>query len=102
MYTSVDLHGGVDLHHAAVTDVHLSRLPVRRAIEPGAVLVALRSRIEGIERLAEEATHPALRQARAAFRPFGLHDAELRQFELDEEAVLLPELAHQRPELLRR
>src|SRR3954468_6727061 len=95
-------HGGVDLHHAAVTDVHLGRLAVRRAIEPGAVLVALRSRIEGIERLAEEAAHPALRQARAAFRPFSLHDAELRQLELDEEAVLLPELAHQRPELLRR
>src|SRR4051812_153021 len=95
-------HGGVDLHHAAVTDVHLGRLAVRGAIEPGAVLVALRSRIEGIERLAEEATHAALRQAGAAFRPFGLHDAELRQLELDEEAVLLPELAHQRPELLRR
>src|SRR5256885_2351723 len=95
-------HRRVDLDHAAVTDVDLARFAVSRAIEARAELVALRSRIELVERLAEEPTRPALRHARAALRPLGLEHADLGQLELDEEAVFLPEVAHQRPELLRR
>src|SRR5437868_550265 len=95
-------HRRVDLDHAAVTDVDLARFAVSRAIEARAALVALRSRIELVERLAEESARPALRHARAGLRPLGLEHADLGQLELDQEAVLLPELAHQRPQLLRR
>src|SRR3954471_3015329 len=82
----------VHLDHAAVADVDLGALAIRRALQARAEFVALAGRHDGIEQLAEEILDQPVLYARAVLGPVRFHYAGGGNLELDEEAALLPEL----------
>src|SRR6267378_3931552 len=91
---------GVDLLHAAVADIDLGAFAVGSAVEPRAKLVALGGGIDLVDKLTQQRADSSLGDIGAVLRPVGFHHAGLGRFGLDQKAVLLPEVLHQRPELL--
>ena len=77
-------------------------LPVGGALDAGAELVELAGRVRDVEHLADRAADDVVRQLGAVLGPVGLDDAGFRAVLGEVEAVVLPEGAHLREDLLGR
>jgi hypothetical protein len=74
----------------------------RRALDAGAELVELAGRVGVLEQLADRAADEVVRQLGAVLGPLGLDHAGFRAILRELEAVVLPEGAHLREDLLGR
>ena len=98
-----DVLVGPDKHlfHVAVAHEDLRRARLDSLLQARAEFVAARIRIHPFEHPADGAAHEVLRDLRAVLVPVGLHEAQFRLLAQQPEARIDPELAHDRPDLLR-
>src|SRR5690606_12935696 len=81
---------------------HVDLGAARNPVEPGAEPVALAGRIEAVQQAPDRTPDEILGQLGTILGPVRLHDPGLGRFGVDDESGLLPEVAHEGPELLGR
>ncbi len=90
------------LLHAAMRQIDLDGAGLDAALDARAELVALVGRVEEVDVLADRPAHRIHRDLGAVLGPVGFHHADRRLLDRDDEAEVVPELAHRRPGLLGR